>query len=557
MVANLVTQFADPFDALRELAQNSIDAGTSRVEFWLDFLPSDGPLGTIELHVDDFGEGMDETIIDNQFTRLFASTKENDLTKIGKFGIGFVSVFALKPKAVLVHTGRAGEYWEVLFDEHLNISKTRLDSPLEGTQITIFLEGDRRRYDDVVKRARASLKKWCVYSESEITFEDRHPASGFPALETITESFAESGPFTIHRSLPGTEVVLSITDEPNYSFFNRGLTLATTDSATNVFEPRVAEKFSGIRVKMKSRYLEHTLSRDTIVRDENYEKAVAILLETRSLLIDHVISQIESRITKPEWSFDDLQTYSGFLDVLLSLSDLNEIPKITSKPIFMTLDKKPVSTKSLFEMYRKTGRILISPEPDTLTAQVGNHRVILGALQPGQMLSVVSTLIPKLFLRVVDESLLETIRYTFFGMDLGKILTDPHHVFMPVKVVEMDPETHRFISQTLEVLHEVAQLRYREVVGFHPMADESPFFLFADQFGGQMARPPAFSMVEKREIGINLLHPHFQKVRRLWPDHPEIAIFSLARFLLLDADRMLTTDEAMAIAAAKFKKGTL
>ena len=42
------------------------------------------------IHVDDFGEGMDEAIIDAQLTRMFSSTKENDLTKIGKFGIGFL-----------------------------------------------------------------------------------------------------------------------------------------------------------------------------------------------------------------------------------------------------------------------------------------------------------------------------------------------------------------------------------------------------------------------------------------------------------------------------------
>jgi DNA mismatch repair ATPase MutL len=83
VVANLVTQFADPFDALRELCQNSIDAGTSRIEVWTSFEGAPGKPGVIEIHVDDFGEGMDEAIIDNQFTRLFASTKDKDFTKIG------------------------------------------------------------------------------------------------------------------------------------------------------------------------------------------------------------------------------------------------------------------------------------------------------------------------------------------------------------------------------------------------------------------------------------------------------------------------------------------
>src|SRR5688572_879305 len=105
-VENLVTQFSSALDFYRELVQNSIDAGSSSISVWTEFTPGEGIDGAIGLHVDDFGEGMNEEIIDNQLTQLFSSSKEGDLTKIGKFGIGFVSVFAPKPKGVLVHTGR-------------------------------------------------------------------------------------------------------------------------------------------------------------------------------------------------------------------------------------------------------------------------------------------------------------------------------------------------------------------------------------------------------------------------------------------------------------------
>ena len=100
----LVKQFADPFDCLRELVQNAMDAGTPRVEVWLQYQPTADGREVVEIHIDDFGGGMDETIIDGRLTKMFASTKEDDLTKIGKFGIGFTSVFALEPDAVLLHT---------------------------------------------------------------------------------------------------------------------------------------------------------------------------------------------------------------------------------------------------------------------------------------------------------------------------------------------------------------------------------------------------------------------------------------------------------------------
>ena len=110
---NLVDQFSDPFTCLRELVQNAMDAGTETIEVKTRYL--DDP-GGVMLEIRDFGAGMTRDIIDTKLTRLFASDKENDLTKIGKFGIGFVSVFSLKPELVTVDTGRDGEFWRIAFD---------------------------------------------------------------------------------------------------------------------------------------------------------------------------------------------------------------------------------------------------------------------------------------------------------------------------------------------------------------------------------------------------------------------------------------------------------
>ena len=140
---NLVHQFARPLDFLRELVQNAIDAGTPRVEVWTRFAPpADGEeLGVLEIHVDDFGEGMDEAIIDSQLTRMFSSTKEDDRTKIGKFGIGFTSVFAIQPDAILLRTGRHGESWELLFHPDRSFDKVRVDEPIAMDALERMDEG--------------------------------------------------------------------------------------------------------------------------------------------------------------------------------------------------------------------------------------------------------------------------------------------------------------------------------------------------------------------------------------------------------------------------------
>ena len=103
IVGDVIAQFADPHAYLRELVQNSIDAGSPSVEVELPTTPTDQLL---TVAVRDRGEGMTRDIIENQLLVLFRSTKEKDDTKIGKFGIGFASVLSPNPEVVSVHTAR-------------------------------------------------------------------------------------------------------------------------------------------------------------------------------------------------------------------------------------------------------------------------------------------------------------------------------------------------------------------------------------------------------------------------------------------------------------------
>ena len=86
--------------------QNAVDAGSTEIDIRFEYVD-----GRLVVHVDDYGEGMDRHIIDTKLTRLFSSSKEGDRTKIGRFGIGFVSVFALQPEVICLDTSRAGEHW--------------------------------------------------------------------------------------------------------------------------------------------------------------------------------------------------------------------------------------------------------------------------------------------------------------------------------------------------------------------------------------------------------------------------------------------------------------
>lgn len=258
----LVHQFSDPLSFFRELIQNALDAGSPGVDVWFEYEPAKrGEQGIMIIHVDDYGEGMDREIIDTRLTRLFSSAKDGDFTKIGRFGIGFVSVFAVQPEAVCVDTSRGGEHWRVLFEEDRSFTRIAREEPVDGTQIRIYKSIDEAGYEDFVRRAGETVRFWCKHvEEAEIRFED----------ELINEPVDLSLPVVVRHEAPGTRIVAGYSEDgsASYGFYNKGLTL---------LEGSDEEFFPGVRFKISSRYLEHTLTRDNVLRDAHFRQAMALL----------------------------------------------------------------------------------------------------------------------------------------------------------------------------------------------------------------------------------------------------------------------------------------
>jgi hypothetical protein len=332
----LTKQFKNRFDFIRELVQNALDAGTPTVEVWVDFIPTGGELGVCQVHVDDFGEGMNEHIIDNQLTRLFSSTKEDDLTKIGKFGIGFVSVFSIEPEGVMIHTSRGGENWEVFFHGDGTFEKSTMDQPVDGTKITVFKSMTRREFEKSAESIFETVKFWCRHADKKIYFRDcskqkaagaavEHPFAGRflrggdeGGRVLVNEPLGVEGFCEIHAVEGGTEVAMAFSDKPSYGFYNKGLTLCES-SATEVVAG-YEKFFCFVSFKIKSHYLEHTLTRDTILRDVNYFKALGILIErARQDLVMALLQGIETRAGRKDLSAEDLAWYMDAMSWLYLL----------------------------------------------------------------------------------------------------------------------------------------------------------------------------------------------------------------------------------------------
>jgi len=382
---SLVHQFTDPMAFLRELVQNSLDAGATRIDVTFSFRPDaagkrkapvwvdgasldpDTP-GVAEVRVVDNGEGMDERIIDDYLLTLFRSTKEDDLTKIGKFGIGFVSTFAVEPAAVVVRTGRAGQWWRVVFGPDGGFAKYRLNEPVEGTAVRVAKPMDARTFDDWRKRGRDTVAYWCAYAEADIRVD----------AGSISKPFALEAPLAVQHEEPGSQLWLGLAPakprpdgqlqlKPEVTFCNRGLTLLTTDHVPGYPD------LNGLSLLAKSRYLEHTLTRDNVLQDEHYHKLIRLVTTSvrerlRPELVAHMrrLARALSGDGEPEGPAPGPPNLSACW-AYAGLSCMDAISALARQPVVPCLHGPPVAPAELGELCSLSGRVVWAKRPDALT----------------------------------------------------------------------------------------------------------------------------------------------------------------------------------------------
>ncbi|MAQ15595.1 MAG: hypothetical protein CMN30_12480 [Sandaracinus sp.] len=271
IVDDLVKQFADPLAFYRELVQNAIDADTDEVVVTVQHAPGE----PVVIAVTDRGSGMDPEILQEKLLVLFRSGKENDDSKIGKFGVGFISVLAMNPERVTVRTSRGEGKSHVLHlhrDHTYDLFETG-GGQRSGTTVSLTLEAMAEdAVTDLVARSRVALERWCRFArtpihlrevrQGEVVAEYRiDRALGFEAAEVQVTHV--DGDTRVVVALPGA-------DGPYAGFFNQGLLLHETRSS-------FGGRLSGLRFIVQDPRLEHTLSRDDVRRDGAFRRALRLV----------------------------------------------------------------------------------------------------------------------------------------------------------------------------------------------------------------------------------------------------------------------------------------
>ncbi len=312
LLERLVGQFASPYDFLRELVQNAMDAGSDLLEVELHQHPGDASAGVVfELVVIDSGSGMDEEIIDGELTRLFGTSKADDRTMAGGFGIGFVSVFAWEPERVLVQTGRRGQAWELLFREDRQFEKRPVDMPLEGTTIRMFRRGDASQRRAIAEAVEDALHRWCRFVPMEVSFEDVEAGTG--PVE-ISEAFEPKDVAAdVSWSHGPSRAQLGLGPEPQTILLRRGLVLETGRTADLL--PELTKAIGSataqhLVVRLDSPRLQTGLARDGAVRDDDRAALELELVPAVERLREALVQRVVEAASQTRWDTSAADAYS-------------------------------------------------------------------------------------------------------------------------------------------------------------------------------------------------------------------------------------------------------
>ncbi len=381
LVTDMVRQFADRYAFLRELVQNSIDAGATGIEVTL----SRDVDGEVLTSVGDDGSGMTPAIIQNALLTLFSSSKEGDASKIGKYGVGFVSVFAVEPSSVLVETWRAEGAWTVrLAPDHDYVIEELEPRAGTGTTVTVVQAMESSDFDLHAAKSRDALARWCRHARVPIHLsvtDYANPAASqrirvdtalaVHAAVSVTDLEDQDaivlGPSAGSEHLPlPPEVLPYETSSAFVGFYNRGLTLYETSSES-------FDGLEGLRVKISSPKLGHTLSRDNVKREHHFEELVA---RAQRLAEKRLPKAIEDAIAAEATRLAQGGDPAPFLALLLGATErpLALGPKRVWFPLTDSVDGVRALTAALIARKRPWGEpVLTSVGPSPLTAALSER----------------------------------------------------------------------------------------------------------------------------------------------------------------------------------------
>lgn len=209
----------DPWFFIRELAQNSRDAGAKSVWVKIGYTSAREEALVFE----DDGRGMSYDHAVRYLFRLYASSKTNEKYAAGLFGIGFWTVLRFNPKKVIIESWNKKEQWGVEVDVGEDLTTTRTSGGLKhrGTRITLIRAPRETSPGEFSGKTRAALVRYCSYLRRNTRKAERLPV--YFSGEDITSEMKLPGPVSMKFRTDFVEGAVGLGSQPRVQLYARGL----------------------------------------------------------------------------------------------------------------------------------------------------------------------------------------------------------------------------------------------------------------------------------------------------------------------------------------------
>ncbi len=206
----------DPWFFLRELAQNSRDAGARSIRVSAG---SEGGIETLAF-VDD-GSGMTLDHARRFFFRLYASDKGQDRAAAGRYGIGFWTVLRFRPSAIRIESRCGSDSWAVALDADLNARPVPCTLDRPGTAVTLSRPVAASSSDRYAVEVERGLRSYCRYLRRNDRKGTMLPL--WFAGKNLVEPMELPGPLSLSFRSGPVEGAVGLGKKPLVRLYARGL----------------------------------------------------------------------------------------------------------------------------------------------------------------------------------------------------------------------------------------------------------------------------------------------------------------------------------------------
>jgi hypothetical protein len=210
---------SDPWFFIRELAQNSRDAGAAVINVKIGHTPA----GEETLVFADNGGGMSYDHAVRYLFRLYASSKTAEKYAAGRFGIGFWTVLKFNPHKIIIESRFKKKSWGVVVEVGRDLVTTPGPSDLNqgGTRITLCRPAQEESAEAYRRETKTALQRYCSYLRRNTRRAEPLPV--YFSGENITGEMKLPGPVSMAFKTGRLEGAVGLGTQPRVRLYASGL----------------------------------------------------------------------------------------------------------------------------------------------------------------------------------------------------------------------------------------------------------------------------------------------------------------------------------------------